>query len=322
VYNSLNVDKFLKDSESNIEDAFMEEHAFMKQQSESAKKLYNECTQTHNIIGRIVNKLVVFLSASYDYLLYSQFDENIRMECFWRRTGFNFYPPRNPLHGTLFFQHISDVDWHIRTELPLPQFIDPQDSTCQTGFYPDMTDNHPKYFGAPLIQAKPTSVSGHWIGDPCEFSSLVIVCPEHSLHTYFVDMYGAEAARQQSTSTITTAAFAACVAQAHNQGFNWLMDITYPFTTQAVYCDGSTVQFCAYQLNTLEMWKNNEAVPTRNIAWITEGQQVYEAIEEGMVKGLNKEVVSQLVKMLVLEPMEPTYDLRPYLPDDPSPRLT
>jgi len=62
--------------------------------------------------------------------------------------------------------------------------------------------------------------AGHWVGDPCEFTSL-------SLHvlplTEFKELQeiGSKYAVEAQLSFGMTAGFGSCAAQAHNQGIVW-----------------------------------------------------------------------------------------------------
>ena len=89
-------------------------------------------------------------------------------------------------------------------------------------------------------------------------------------HEWFTKHYGEEAAKEKSLNAAVTAGFGLCAAQAHNQGFNWLLNTTYPFTAQLLITNGRFVRFAAYQLNTLELWKSDSSQPLRNICWATE----------------------------------------------------
>ena len=97
-------------------------------------------------------------------------------------------------------------------------------------------------------------------------------------------------------------------------GFNTLVDLTYPLTTQTILTDGQHWQFLAYQLNTLELWKNNDANNFNNICWVSDEAKLYAGVEEGKVQGFNSDVLRQLIAFLALAPSDRPYDLRPTLP--------
>ncbi|KAJ1210126.1 hypothetical protein NDU88_005494 [Pleurodeles waltl] len=97
--------------------------------------------------------------------------------------------------------------------------------------------------------------------------------------------------------------FAWTGSQAMYQGFWSHSDVTRPFASQGVISDGKYFSFFCYQLNTLaldiETDKNN---PRKNICWGTESAPLYEAVEDGDVKGFNDEVLMMLVRFLLNRP--------------------
>ena len=102
-------------------------------------------------------------------------------------------------------------------------------------------------------------------------------------------------------------------------GFNMYWDVTYPFTTQVIISDGQFIRFGAYQLNTLQLVKDDEGNKRRNILWTTDCEKLYDVIENGQVKGFNDDVCKNIVRFMLLSPGDRGVDLRPYLPEYPSP---
>lgn len=106
-------------------------------------------------------------------------------------------------------------------------------------------------------------------------------------------------------------------------GFNWLFDVTYPFTTQTVVVRDNKVRLCCYQLNTTQLWKDDAANPLRNIFWSSDEQPLFESISaDGKIVGFNDDLCKKLVKFVAM----PTSDrgginLRPYLANETAPRL-
>lgn len=99
--------------------------------------------------------------------------------------------------------------------------------------------------------------------------------------------------------------------------------MTYPLTTQTVLTDGQHWQFLAYQLNTMELWKDNEGNHCANLCWVSDEAKLYAEVVEGKVHGFNPDVLRQLIAFLALAPAERPYDLRPTLPptgDEPKVR--
>ena len=88
-----------------------------------------------------------------------------------------------------------------------------------------------------------------------------------------------------------------------------------------IITDGQWFRFFAYQLNTIHLWKDDEANPLRNIMWASPRFSLFDVIEDGKVKGLNEEVLKYLVKFILLEPQDRGVNLRPYLPEEESPAV-
>ncbi|KAM9330998.1 large ribosomal subunit protein mL65 [Gastrophryne carolinensis] len=99
--------------------------------------------------------------------------------------------------------------------------------------------------------------------------------------------------------------FAWTGAQAMYQGFWSQADVTRPFVSQAVISDGKFFSFFCYQLNTLALAADADKDPNRkNICWGTQSTPLYEAVEQGDIKGFNDEVFRQLVDFFLNSPEE------------------
>lgn len=85
-------------------------------------------------------------------------------------------------------------------------------------------------------------------------------------------------------------------------GFNMLEELKHPITTQVVLTDGQFFRFCAYQLNTTELWKDDEANKMTNLMWLSRPYQLYEGFENGKVVGFDKETLKVLLACLLLPP--------------------
>ncbi|XP_072272781.1 large ribosomal subunit protein mL65 [Pyxicephalus adspersus] len=97
--------------------------------------------------------------------------------------------------------------------------------------------------------------------------------------------------------------FAWTGAQAMYQGFWSQDDVTRPFVSQGVISDGKYFSFFCYQLNTLALAADADKNPNRkNICWGTQSVPLYEAIEEGDIKGFNDDVFRQLVDFFLNRP--------------------
>ena len=99
-------------------------------------------------------------------------------------------------------------------------------------------------------------------------------------------------------------------------GFNSYVDVTYPFTNFGIVTDGRRFQFFANQLNTLELWKNNEANPVHNLCYYTPEMSLYEAVEDNKIVNFNRNVIEHFVTFLLCQPEERGYDMKPTIPDN------
>ena len=85
----------------------------------------------HVLLGQIVNSFYANLASKHEYLLRSQLDENVRVECFWFRGGYEKKVTMK--HDRYRFQTANSASYQIRTELPLPEVcMSLHDDICQT----------------------------------------------------------------------------------------------------------------------------------------------------------------------------------------------
>lgn len=136
------------------------------------------------------------------------------------------------------------------------------------------------------------------LGLPCNFVYLVN-CPYHYLLNDFFKNF--------AVLFIESSCFT---------GFNSYVDVTYPFTNFGIVTDGRRFQFFANQLNTLELWKNNEANPVHNLCYYTPEMTLYEAVEDNKIVNFNRNVIEHFVTFLLCQPEERGYDMKPTIPDN------
>ena len=98
-----------------------------------------------------------------------------------------------------------------------------------------------------------------------------------------------------------------------------MLDLTYPLSTQTMVTDGRRIRFFAYQLNTLHLWKGNEANPLRNICWASPQMELYEKVEDGEVIGFNEEALRVILQFYLNKPVDRGLELRPYLQEEQAP---
>lgn len=278
-------------------------------------------------LGSVLRTMLSCLSLSSNDLLRCHLDENVRVESFWHVAGFSgkensakgkrlgFMSKDGVDLGVLLFQYKHIADWQIRTEMALPEFVSRDDAICREGFVPT-TDNGPATAGLKHTFSRPINVSGHWIGDPCEFALVSIHTVPTAPFKNLLEVGDKYSDMAEMIYGLTTA-FGSCVSQAHNQGFSDLLNVTHPFTTQCIVSNGRFLRFFSYQLNNIQVW--NDANTLRNILWSSDAMPMFEAVENGQIKGLNDETFKTILKFLTLKTKDRGVDLRPYLPEEESP---
>ncbi|KAL3867401.1 hypothetical protein ACJMK2_044606 [Sinanodonta woodiana] len=303
-------------------------------------RLFWEKSKKDMIAARLLLKQILlpvrgYLSGQNTHFQRSRFDENVRVVAFWDKYGAkhkriqtaydrNKHRKRNidedikpvMLNEPYLYRFQADeiVPIQIRVERPLPEFV-PLNSELCCGDYPHF-DYSPIVMGHRTVKEKHACVPGFNLGDPCEFGQLSILFSNDSELMYLKKCYGDQNYREALIGYGLMTSFIWNVSQAHFQGFNTFLELTYPFTTQTIASDGQSFSFFAYQLNTLQLWKNDKANPRRNLCWSSLDNKLYETVENGKVKGFSDDVFKTLLKFLSLKPVDRGVDLRPYLPKD------
>lgn len=290
---------------------------FLKKFKKAGDQHQREMTQ--GLLRSIIVHLTSQLASHFPHLLEMQYDENVSLSAFWDRDGIERTRRRMVRPDYFRFETVQDVtvtssttaDFVLRAEKPLPEFVS-REVAPSVGEVPKLKYNPVVYGQKYEVKGKRHSEAGHVWGDPCEFGCLAVL---NTVWTYHVAAkYGATHAQEAQLGQGIGAAFVWLAAQAHNQGFNTLIDMTYPLTTQAILTDGQTWQFLAYQLNTLQLWKDESANDLVNLCWVDRPAKLYEEVKGGQVEGFNPQVLKQLIACLAVAPADRSYDLKPTLP--------
>uniref|UniRef100_A0A0B6Z7T1 Uncharacterized protein n=2 Tax=Arion vulgaris TaxID=1028688 RepID=A0A0B6Z7T1_9EUPU len=272
-----------------------------------------------SLIRCISDTLVLELGKHLNHLRTCHYDEDVIVRALWSRHGIErkkrlyTYDLDKPKFITVEDQPIISeglFDGMVRSHLPLPEF--------QSGLSKDIVDcesSQFKYKPSAFGEDKPghsllKSISaGHRFGDPCEYGLIgfLSTCNTHETEK----IYGSRVARDCRLSMGLTNTFTWLTAQACNQGFSHVIDLTYPLTSQTIMTDGEKFSFLAYQLNTLELWKDDIGNNKVNLCWCTDEMSLYHSIEHGKVRELNDDVLTLLVKMFMLPPTPRAHDMKP-----------
>ncbi|XP_021368672.1 39S ribosomal protein S30, mitochondrial-like [Mizuhopecten yessoensis] len=265
------------------------------------------------LIKSMILKILSILSYSHSHLLTSEFSEDVFQQAYWDRlsdTGL-IEEKRKFKQKVMKFQGEYKTSFQLRTELPLPEFVDRDSESCVGRDYPKCP-YHPLVLGQMKEKCTPHFLPGVNLGSPCEFGYLSL----ETVNSFLLDK--AAIAYKSSPDVIPeiwkgfalSSSFLSTVAQAHYQGFSMYSDMTYPLTSQTIITDGRKFLFGAYQLNTLQMWKPDENNPHCNLFWHTE-IDMFDGVQDGKIVGYNDDVLKTLLKFLLLGTPDRGYDLKP-----------
>lgn len=86
-------------------------------------------------------------------------------------------------------------------------------------------------------------------------------------------------------------------AIAADHGFTPYDELTYPFVTHAIITDGQRWSFYVYQLNTHSFHRDVDTNELKNLCWSSGEMKLFESYENGEFRGINDEVIKNLVKV-------------------------
>ncbi|XP_059172206.1 uncharacterized protein LOC131953164 [Physella acuta] len=314
VVNDLEI--LLKDFKNHINDHLLLEHEWLDRNRSAAKPAkIKKIIKAHTLIKCISNFLIAQLGKDYTHLKTAQYDEHVTVRALWNRYGFE-RKKQKYIHDPdiVTYVNVQDqcltyegkFDLMLRSHMPLPQF-----ESRTSG--KSIESEAPKLMYKPCVYGQADAgrkqlkniLAGHRLGDPCEFGLL----------SFIITRGGEKASQDTNLAFGLTSTFSWLAAQACNQGFSHILDLTYPMTSQTVLTDGQNFRFLAYQLNTLELWKDDAANRLVNLCWVTEQMPLYHSIQNGKVNELNEEVLQRLIKTFALAPAVPEYDPKQTITD-------
>lgn len=345
IYDEINVDDEVSFLKPVIIDALLLENDFAQRDKKNVRQLSN-----YTIRNMLIN-FTTLLAHSYEHLGTGCLSENVIVQAFWDRYQtkrprprrikelYEYAPDTVPVIKTYklqesrkdikmrqfrmtgfeesaeFIGHIT-ADFQYRSEKMLPEFISRTDSLSTGSYETKSPDCYPCEMGQSFGWEKLDSKVGYNLGDPWEYGTFSVINPYNNKAEHYEREVGEKHGQLYRMGYGLSASFLWTVAQAYTQGFNSYIDVTYPFTTQTILTNGKTFSFHAYQLNTLQLWKCNNSNPFQNICWQIPEANLYDVIENGEVKGFNDDVFKNLIKFIVLEPVDRGYNLKPTIPPD------
>ncbi|XP_076067555.1 mitochondrial ribosomal protein S30 [Oratosquilla oratoria] len=198
----------------------------------------------------------------------------------------------------------------IRSNLGLPEVVSMENSLATDGEVP-VEQMDPRAYGFYYKHSPAVTLPGFWPGE----------VNEHGL-LFFHTRYGLErqCLRSQTNDMqnvimqkLILASFTQASSFASYFGFGPVSELTYPFVQQNILTDGQNWNFSVYQLNTCALHSERAVEnPVNNILWVLPEMQLFEAVDETGVKGLNTEVLQKLIAMYIKEGV-PREDSSPYL---------
>ncbi|VDN98469.1 unnamed protein product [Rodentolepis nana] len=245
-------------------------------------------------------KVETFLKRSGFADLYN--DEKIKEDCLsegvWERSDEVVLDAEKLLR----FRICGRLAWALRSDSPLPSFVDRSDKVCYEDNLPkDGRLYRPEVFGfdpidhydfscIPFVNNARSpeyirSVAGFWPSspflpqkmedDPCQFGLVGVldVTPSSEQQCLSSTIYEEISTQSMSRDAISNAAltaFAWTSAMAYNAGFTLYNELDHPFSVQLLLFDAASVtwQLVAYQLNTLSgLWKADDAGDPFNLLW-------------------------------------------------------
>jgi small subunit ribosomal protein S30 len=211
------------------------------------------------------------LAPKYPHIISSYWSTNTKIECYWRRHGMNFITFGHPL-GIL----------RTPKSLELPVAPDePVGEPCPS------TDLHPTTH-IRIFQRSFDQITVYG-GSKCQSAfnlAHTLVIQDRSKNT-----------PEQTKAHGLMELFAQSAAQTVQNGFPLDQDLHYPLYTQGIITNGQDYTFVSYQLNTLNLTKDNPS-DLHNVYWIGPTYSLYERTGPSSVT-VNDECACMIVKFFL-----------------------
>ncbi|KAK4298493.1 hypothetical protein Pmani_029168 [Petrolisthes manimaculis] len=278
--------------------------------------------QTENfLIG--LHRVIAGTLGSVPHIEDSMLDLRPRVEAFWFLGGI---PPDNMLkktrkNFTVTKEYENDpIDRPIQgTSTPvlglrvtdgLPEVV-PWDDPLATSATLPKSVLDPRAYGYKFAKKHATIVTGFWPGERQEHTQLWLHNQDF-IQSYKLE-FGEKAARDGLRQKMLVASFTQALAHATYLGFGPVTELTYPLVQQSAISDGQHWNLSVYQLNTSTLHSHlAQDNPRNNILWLSEEEKLFEAVEDGGVKGLNTSLLATIIAMYLKKGV-PRDNPTPYL---------
>ena len=211
------------------------------------------------------------LGDKYPHITSSYWTMDPRVECYWRKHGNNFITYACPM-----------AILYTSGSLHLP--VEPKDSSNIGEPYP-LTELHPQ---ANIGLFKRSFDQINVFGGNRRHS------PYNLAHTLVVKNRARNTIEQTRAHGLMQL-FVQSAAQTIQNGFLLDADLHYPLFTQAILTNGREFTFVCYQLNTLNLTKDDPS-SLSNIYWIGPTMSLYDSIYS---LSINKECIAMIMKFLL-----------------------
>uniref|UniRef100_UPI00358E7067 large ribosomal subunit protein mL65 n=1 Tax=Myxine glutinosa TaxID=7769 RepID=UPI00358E7067 len=255
-------------------------------------------------LQNLVQLLVGALSACNPVLADSRLDLKPAVAYYWCRGKTRVQRGHRRGKVDPFRFQVEDQPLHqIRLRKPLPEFVPLESGLSMEAEVPDYPW-HPSRIPLFQRQYKNMIFTGVKTEDQYCYGHTQFHLVADRLHRRNLILKGLEdqiEVRLRAHGIFSL--FAWTAAQALYQGFWADVDVSRPFTSQAIITDGHMFSFFCYQLNTLaldvESDMNN---PRRNLCWGTESMPLYKVSEVDQSVHFDEKTFALLVNFLLNKP--------------------
>ncbi|XP_037510591.1 28S ribosomal protein S30, mitochondrial [Rhipicephalus sanguineus] len=283
----------------------------------------SESVKQEKIIARVLSVLLRGLAKDAPHLQTSQVDYRPRCDAFWKHA--RYYPNERRRFKdqdtiTMNLQFMDKPDAQVRITEPLPAIVSLDDPLVCSQEVPDFP-YHPSYMKFKWKKKYQTSLPGTWPLHECNFPLLTIRQRSQLIGHHDSPFKTAEEVQDAANAAAILSGFGWLNGVATQLGFTIYHDPTYPLVSHVVNTDGQHWTFAVYQLNTLRFhYDCYESNPLRNLCWSSGNLRLFEAYENGELKGIDDSVFKLLLRFLLRQPKAPEgIELRPYLGVDTRP---
>ncbi|KAH7966482.1 hypothetical protein HPB49_016776 [Dermacentor silvarum] len=283
----------------------------------------SESIKQEKVIASVLSVLLRGLAKDTPHLQTSQVDFTPRCDAFWEHG--RYYPNqrrrfRNQDTIHMKLQFMDKPDAQVRITEPLPAIVSLDDPLVCSQEVPDFP-YHPSYMKFQWKRKYQTSLPGTWPLHECNFPLLTIRQRSLLTGSHNSPFRTPEEVQDATNAAAILAGFGWLNGVATQLGFTIYHDPSYPLVSHIVNTDGQHWTFAVYQLNTLRFHEDYyESNPLRNLCWSSGNLRLFEAYENGELKGIDDNVFKLLLRFMLRQPKAPEgVELRPYLGVDTRP---